>query len=652
MSNRFYVTTPIYYVNDKPHIGHAYTTVLADVLARFHRLFGDETWFLTGTDEHGQKVQEAAAKLGISPQEHADRTVVRFQEAWKKLGISNDDFIRTTEPRHKVIVQEILQDLWDKGEIYRAEYDGWYCVPDERFFTEKDLQDGKCPLCGREVQRVREANYFFKMSKYQDWLVEYIESHPEFIQPDFRRNETLGFLRKPLQDLCISRPKSRLSWGIELPFDKDYVTYVWFDALVNYVSAVGYRRNEEEFARRWPAVHLIGKDILTTHTVYWPCMLKAAGVEMPKTIFAHGWWLSGSAKMSKSLGNVVNPMDMMERYGVDAFRYFLMAEMVMGQDASFTEEAFVRRYNADLANDLGNLLNRVVSMTGKYCGGVLPAPEAGALEGGEAGELLGKALAAARGMKESLEKLALHEGVAGVMDAVRATNRFIETRQPWTQARAEDKGPLGTTLYAAADTLRLCAALLTPCMPAKMAQLRATLGMADTSVKPEELERRGVLESGVAVGAPGALFPRVEAPSSAAEKSGVEAEAAGKKKPEGKAAKATPAALPEGVISYDEFAKVQLRTAVVTNAEAIEGAVKLLKLNVMMGKERRQIVAGIALYYKPEELVGKTVVVVANLAPVKLRGVESQGMLLAASCGERLRLVTVDGDLASGAVVK
>ncbi len=652
MSNRFYVTTPIYYVNDKPHIGHAYTTVLADVLARFHRLFGDETWFLTGTDEHGQKVQEAAAKLGISPQEHADRTVVRFREAWEKLGISNDDFIRTTEPRHKAIVQEILQDLWDKGEIYRAEYDGWYCVPDERFFTEKDLQDGKCPLCGREVQRVREANYFFKMSKYQDWLVEYIESHPEFIQPDFRRNETLGFLRKPLQDLCISRPKSRLSWGIELPFDQDYVTYVWFDALVNYVSAVGYRRNEEEFARRWPAVHLIGKDILRTHTVYWPCMLKAAGVEMPKTVFAHGWWLSGSAKMSKSLGNVVNPMDMMERYGVDAFRYFLMAEMVMGQDASFTEEAFVRRYNADLANDLGNLLNRVVSMTGKYCGGVLPTPEAGALEAGEAGELLGKALAAARGMKESLEKLALHEGVAGVMDAVRATNRFIEARQPWTQARAEDKGPLGTTLYAAADTLRLCAALLTPCMPAKMAQLRAALGMADTSVKPEELERRGVLESGVAVGAPGALFPRVEAPSSAAEKSGVEAEAAGKKKSEGKAAKAAPAALPEGVISYDEFAKVHLRTAVVMNAEPIEGAVKLLKLNVMMDKERRQIVAGIALYYKPEELVGKTVVVVANLAPVKLRGVESQGMLLAASCGERLRLVTVDGDLASGAVVK
>ena len=652
MSNRFYVTTPIYYVNDKPHIGHAYTTVLADVLARFHRLFGDETWFLTGTDEHGQKVQEAAAKLGISPQEHADRTVVRFKEAWEKLGISNDDFIRTTEPRHKVIVQEILQDLWDKGEIYRAEYDGWYCVPDERFFTEKDLQDGKCPLCGREVQRVREANYFFKMSKYQDWLVEYIESHPEFIQPDFRRNETLGFLRKPLQDLCISRPKSRLSWGIELPFDQEYVTYVWFDALVNYISAVGYRRDEAAFARRWPAVHLIGKDILTTHTVYWPCMLKAAGVEMPKTVFAHGWWLSGSAKMSKSLGNVVNPMDMMDRYGVDAFRYFLMAEMVMGQDASFTEEAFVRRYNADLANDLGNLLNRVTSMTGKYCGGALPAPEAGALDGGEAGELLGKALAAARGMKESLDKLAIHEGVAQVMDTVRATNRFLETRQPWTQARAEDKGPLGTTLYAAADTLRLCAALLSPCMPEKMAQLRAALGMADTSVTPDELERKGVLAAGNAVASPGALFPRVEAPSSAAEKSGVEAEAAGKKKSEGKAAKAAPAALPEGVISYDEFAKVQLRTAVVTNAEPIEGAVKLLKLNVMMGKDRRQIVAGIALYYKPEELIGKTVVVVANLAPVKLRGVESQGMLLAASCGERLRLVTVDGDLASGAVVK
>ena len=377
MSNgTFYVTTPIYYVNDKPHIGHAYTTVLADVLARYHRAAGDDVWFLTGTDEHGQKVQKAAEKNGMTPIEQCDSTVVRFQELWKRLGITNDDFIRTTEERHWKIVQAIMQDLYDRDLIYKAEYKGYYCVACERFFTEKDLIDGKlCPDCQREVDTIVESNYFFRMSKYQDWLIQYITEHPDFIQPAFRANETLGFLRKPLEDLCISRPKSRLSWGIELPFDPDYVCYVWFDALINYISAIGYGVDQARFERYWTScMHLIGKDILTTHSVYWPTMLQAIGLPMPKTIFAHGWWLTGNRKMSKSLGNVVNPMDMADKYGVDAFRYFLLAAMTPGNDASFTEEDFLQRFNTDLANDLGNLLSRVVKLSIKNFGGRLPAP--------------------------------------------------------------------------------------------------------------------------------------------------------------------------------------------------------------------------------------------------------------------------------------
>ena len=639
MNSKFYVTTPIYYVNDKPHIGHAYTTILADVLASFHRSMGDDTYFLTGTDEHGQKVENAAAKNGISPQQHADETVVRFQELWKKLGITNDDFIRTTEARHKDVVREILQELYDKGEIYKAEYTGWYCVGCERYFTEKDLVEGKCPDCGREVSALKESNYFFKMSKYQDWLIDYIKTHPEFIQPAFRANETLGFLKQPLADLCISRPKSRLSWGIELPFDSDYVCYVWFDALINYISAVGYRRNDVEFARRWPAgCQLIGKDILTTHSVYWPTMLKAMGIEMPKTIFAHGWWLTGNTKMSKSLGNVVNPMEMIGLVGVDAFRYFLMAEMTLGNDASFTREALLRRYNSDLANDLGNLLSRVVKLTLR-AGGVIPA--AGENTGNEA-EFNAAVDAAVSGMSSSLENMKLDQGLAAVLNAVRAGNRYVEQCAPWAMAKNNDTAHLNTVLYTVAANLRKLGVLLAPVMPGKMAELQRVLGGENevltigdlVSGKLADPAGRTVLESEP-------LFPRIQIEEEKAAAPCAKVEKKSKEK-----------AAPEAVelVTIDQFCKVKLKTAKVVAAEKLEGADKLLKLKIDIGEaEVRPLVAGVAKYYTPEEIMGKTIVVVSNLQPATIRGAESRGMLLAAKFGKELRLVTVDGDVPAGA---
>ena len=641
MDKKFYVTTPIYYVNDKPHIGHAYTTILADVLARFHRSAGDATFFLTGTDEHGQKVQRAAEKNSLDCQQHCDETVVRFQELWKTLGITNDRFIRTTDAFHKEVVSKVLQDLYDRDLIYKAEYTGWYCVGDERFFTEKDLVDGKCPECGRDVTEIVESNYFFRMSKYQQWLIEYIESHPDFILPRFRANETLGFLRRPLEDLCISRPKSRLAWGIELPFDKDYVCYVWFDALLNYASGVGYLQNDEDFQKWWPAsCQLIGKDILTTHTVYWTTMLKAMELPLPKTIFAHGWWLTGKTKMSKSLGNVVNPMDMIERCGVDAFRYFLLAEMSPGSDASFTEEAFINRYNSDLANDLGNLASRVLKMALRSCNGTIPQPHT-MLDEDKA--LLALANKALETMENILNSMALDAGIAAVMDVVRSGNKYFEAAAPWTLAKNGDTQRLETVIYTAAEAMRRVAVLLDPVMPGKMKDLRDMLGM-DPALPAtlESLHDHSNVLSGKAVQDRAGLFMRIQVEEPAA---------ACAKKPEKKADKAVNTIAPEELIDIAEFGKVQLKTAKVLAAEPVEGADKLLKLQIEVGTEKRQLIAGVAKYYTPEAMVGKTIIIVANLKPAVIRGVESAGMLLAAKAGKKLQLLTVDGEIASGASI-
>ena len=647
MSEKFYVTTPIYYVNDRPHIGHAYTTILADVLARFHRSVGNDTFFLTGTDEHGQKVQNAAEKRGVEPLQHCDETVIRFQELWQRLGITNDRFIRTTQAEHKRVVSEIMQELYDRGEIYKADYTGWYCVGCERFFTEKDLVDGKCPDCGRDVNAITESNYFFRMSKYQDWLIDHIKSNPDFILPAFRANETLGFLKKPLGDLCISRPKSRLSWGIELPFDKDYVCYVWFDALINYISGVGYRTDADNFARRWPAsCHLIGKDILTTHSVYWPTMLKAMGLPMPKTIFAHGWWLTGNSKMSKSLGNVVNPMDMIDRAGVDAFRYFLLAEMSPGNDANFSEDAFIARYNSDLANDLGNLLSRVSKLTIRATGGVIPAPAELNADDAELADAVNAAIAT---MEESLKSYKLDQGINAAMNAVRAGNRYLEKCAPWTLAKQGDTARLHTVLHNAADALCRVAVLLAPVMPEKMSELLAVLGIADGQISGIAALKEFKSVAGATMRETAPLFPRIVVEET-------EQSAAPAAKPEKKQPKQEKKAAPEtaetvGVVTIDQFFQTQLKTAKVLSAEKVEGADKLLKLQIEVGAETRQLVAGVAKFYTPEEITGKTIVIVANLKPAKIRGIESQGMLLAAKDGDTLKLVTTDGEIASGASV-
>ena len=467
MNNSFYISTPIYYVNDKPHIGHAYTTILADVIARFYRQLNYDTFFLTGLDEHGQKVQEAASNRKVEPQDHCNEMAPRFTELWEKLHISNDDFIRTTEERHKKVVQEFLQLVFDKGDIYKDEYTGLYSVSEERFITEKEAESG----IFRDIKELKEINYFFKMSNFQTQLIEHIENNNNFIQPAHRKNEILGFLKQPLSDLCISRPKSRLNWGIELPFDDEYVTYVWFDALINYITATGYGEDDLSYNKWWPAdCHLIGKDILTTHAVYWPTMLLSAGIPLPKTIFAHGWWLSDSSKMSKSVGNVVNPLDLIEEYGVDPVRYYLMREMVLGQDANFTMESFIKRYNSDLANDYGNLLNRVSTLIKKNYDGLIP--DKGEQTSSEE-EIIKSAEALLNGMSNKIKEMKINDSIEDIMKFVRSINKYMEEQKPWKLIK-EDKVGAGTVLYTAGESMRVATILLSPVMPNRCAEVLHT----------------------------------------------------------------------------------------------------------------------------------------------------------------------------------
>jgi len=612
--NTFYLTTPIYYVNDKPHIGHAYTTILADVLTRFHRKTGEDVFFLTGLDEHGQKVQQAAENRGIDPIDHCDEMAPRFLELWEKLHIQNDDFIRTTEKRHVAVVQKILQDVFDSGDIYEDEYEGLYSISEERFITEKEAESGDF----RDIKKIKEKNYFFKMSQYQQPLVDHINKNPKFIQPEHRKNEVLGFLKKPLGDLCISRPKSRLNWGIELPFDSNYVTYVWFDALINYLTAVGYNVDEDSFNKYWPAnYHLIGKDILTTHSVYWPTMLMSAKIPLPLGIFAHGWWLSGESKMSKSLGNVVDPLGLIEEYGVDPVRYYLMREMVLGQDANFTMESFVKRYNSDLANDYGNLLSRVSNLLKKFFDGKIPRDEDDSPEGMVIKE---NGIKVVSDVWNHIESMRVSEAIETTLQYIRSVNKYMETMAPWKLAKS-DKDAAGKVLFTAAEALRISAILLAPVMPNRTQIVLETFNAAGSSLE------WGGLTPGKSLNKHDVLFPRIDV------KKLEKLRQSNGKKTE-----------PNNVITFDEFQNVELKTAKVLEAEKVDSADKLLKLQVEVGDEKRQLVAGIAKFYKPEELVGKMIVVVANLKPATIFGLESYGMLLAAKKGKDLTLITIDGE--------